>query len=100
MGTPKEEVRKLLNQIPDDASFEDILYHTHHIQCEDLFMILWTFLSVASGLPPGRRDCANASVRWIRTLCGCRSIRHWTTRQTQEGLEFESGEIEITHHAI
>ena len=63
MGTPKEEVRKLLNQIPDDASFEDILYHTHHIQCEDLFMILWTFLSVASGLPPGRRDCANARVR-------------------------------------
>ena len=29
MGTPKEEVRKLLNQIPDDASNEDILYHNY-----------------------------------------------------------------------
>lgn len=29
MGTPKEEVRKLLDQIPDDSSFEDIQYHIY-----------------------------------------------------------------------
>lgn len=27
MYTAKEEVRKMLEQIPDDASFEDIKYH-------------------------------------------------------------------------
>jgi hypothetical protein len=29
METAKEEVRKLLDQIPDDASFEDIQYHIY-----------------------------------------------------------------------
>jgi hypothetical protein len=29
MSTPKEEVRKMLDQIPDDASFEDIQYHIY-----------------------------------------------------------------------
>jgi predicted transcriptional regulator len=29
MGTAKEEVRKMLDQIPDDASFEDIQYHIY-----------------------------------------------------------------------
>jgi len=29
MGTAKEEVRKLLDQIPDDASFDDIQYHIY-----------------------------------------------------------------------
>jgi predicted transcriptional regulator len=29
MSTPKEEVRKLLDQIPDDSSFEDIQYHIY-----------------------------------------------------------------------
>jgi predicted transcriptional regulator len=29
MGTPKEEVRKLLDQIPDDSTFEDIQYHIY-----------------------------------------------------------------------
>ena len=29
MSTAKEEVRKTLNQIPDDASFEDIQYHIY-----------------------------------------------------------------------
>lgn len=29
MGTPKEEVRKLLDQLPDDSSFEDIQYHIY-----------------------------------------------------------------------
>jgi predicted transcriptional regulator len=29
MGTPKEEVRKMLDQMPDDASFEDIQYHIY-----------------------------------------------------------------------
>ena len=32
MVTAKEEVRKLLNQIPDDASFEDIQYHIYVCQ--------------------------------------------------------------------
>jgi predicted transcriptional regulator len=29
MGTAKEEVRKILDQIPDTASFEDIQYHIY-----------------------------------------------------------------------
>ena len=29
MGTAKEEVRKILDKIPDDASLEDIQYHIH-----------------------------------------------------------------------
>ena len=29
MGTPKEEVRKLLDQILDDSPFEDIQYHIY-----------------------------------------------------------------------
>lgn len=29
MSKPKEEVRKMLAQIPDDASFEDIQYHIY-----------------------------------------------------------------------
>ncbi len=29
MGTAKEEVRKLLDQLPDDSSFEDIQYHIY-----------------------------------------------------------------------
>jgi predicted transcriptional regulator len=29
MSTAKEEVRKLLDQLPDEASFEDIQYHIY-----------------------------------------------------------------------
>jgi hypothetical protein len=29
MGTVKDEVRKLLDQLPDDVSFEDIQYHIY-----------------------------------------------------------------------
>ena len=29
MSTPKEEVRKLLDQLPDDSSLEDIQYHIY-----------------------------------------------------------------------
>lgn len=29
MSTAKEKVRKMLDQIPDDASFEDIQYHIY-----------------------------------------------------------------------
>lgn len=29
MSTAKEEVRKMLKQIPDDSSFEDIQYHIY-----------------------------------------------------------------------
>ena len=29
MATAKEEVRKILDTIPDDASFEDIQYHIY-----------------------------------------------------------------------
>jgi len=29
MSTAKEEVRKMLNQIPEDATFEDIQYHIY-----------------------------------------------------------------------
>lgn len=29
MSTPKEEVRKLLDQIPDDSSLEEIQYHIY-----------------------------------------------------------------------
>jgi len=29
MASAKEEVRKLLDQIPDDSSFEDIQYHIY-----------------------------------------------------------------------
>ena len=29
MSTAKEEVRKLLDQLPDDASLEDIQYHIY-----------------------------------------------------------------------
>jgi cell division protein FtsX len=29
MGTAKQEVRLLLDQIPDDATFEDIQYHIY-----------------------------------------------------------------------
>ena len=32
MGTAKEEVRKMLDQIPDNASFEDIKYHIYVCQ--------------------------------------------------------------------
>ena len=29
MSTPKNEVKKILEQVPDDASFEDIQYHIY-----------------------------------------------------------------------
>ena len=29
MSTAKEEVRKMLDRLPDDASFEDIQYHIY-----------------------------------------------------------------------
>jgi len=29
MATAKEEVRKMLEELPDDASFEDIQYHIY-----------------------------------------------------------------------
>ena len=29
MSTAKEQVRKMLDQLPDDASFEDIQYHIY-----------------------------------------------------------------------
>ncbi len=29
MSTPKDEVRKLLDQLPEDSSFEDIQYHIY-----------------------------------------------------------------------
>lgn len=29
MSTPKEEVRKLLERLPDEASYEDIQYHIY-----------------------------------------------------------------------
>ena len=29
MSTPKDEVRKLLDRLPDEASFEDIQYHIY-----------------------------------------------------------------------
>jgi predicted transcriptional regulator len=29
MGTAKDEVRKLLDRLPDDSSFEDIQYHIY-----------------------------------------------------------------------
>ena len=29
MATAKEEVRKILDEVPDDASFEDIQYHIY-----------------------------------------------------------------------
>lgn len=29
MGRPKEEVRRILDQLPDDVSFEDIHYHIY-----------------------------------------------------------------------
>ena len=32
MKTAKKEVRKILDQIPDDASFEDIQYHIYVCQ--------------------------------------------------------------------
>jgi len=32
MSTAKEEVRKILDQIPEDASFEDIQYHIYVCQ--------------------------------------------------------------------
>ncbi len=29
MTTPKEEIRRLLDKLPDDVSFEDIQYHIY-----------------------------------------------------------------------
>ncbi len=29
MSTPKDEARKLLDQLPEDSSFEDIQYHIY-----------------------------------------------------------------------
>jgi len=35
MSTAKEEVQKMLKQIPDDSSFEDIPYHIYLCAGED-----------------------------------------------------------------
>ena len=32
MGSPKDEVRSLLQKLPDDASFEDIQYHLYVLE--------------------------------------------------------------------
>ncbi len=29
MGSPKDEVRRILDEIPDDVSYEDIQYHIY-----------------------------------------------------------------------
>ena len=60
MSTAKEDVRRLLDQLPDDASFEDIQYHIYVRQ-----RIVRGLSDLASGRVISEEDVERRMARWI-----------------------------------
>ena len=60
IGTPKDAVRKLLDGIPDDASFEDIQYHIYVRSKIDEGR-----LAVAEGRVISQEDAEGRLARWL-----------------------------------
>lgn len=59
MKTAKEEVRELLDNLPDDASFEDIQYHLYVRQ-----KIRGGLLAAESGRTVSHEEIARRMARW------------------------------------
>jgi len=57
MGSPKDEVNSLLRKLPDDASFEDIQYHS-------------TFSKKYGGVPHARMLRAPFPTMWRSNVWG------------------------------
>ena len=60
MKTAKKEVRRILDQIPDDASLEDIQYHIYVCQ-----KIEWGLQDIDDGRVLSREQVERRMSRWI-----------------------------------
>jgi predicted transcriptional regulator len=65
MSTAKEEVRRLLDQVPDDASLEDIQYHI--FVCQKIERGL---KDVEAGRVIGQEEAEKRMTRWLGESCG------------------------------
>ena len=60
MSTVKEEIRKMLDQLPDDVSFEDIQYHIYVRQ-----KIERGLADVAEGRVMSQEELERRMARWL-----------------------------------
>ena len=60
MSTVKEEIRKMLDQLPDDVSFEDIQYHIYVRQ-----KIERGLGDIAKGRVIGQEELERRMARWL-----------------------------------
>jgi len=61
MTTPKEEIRKMLDKLSDDASFEDIQYHIYVRQ-----KIARGLKVVEEGRVVDQEEAERRMARWLR----------------------------------
>ena len=62
MSTAKEDVRKILDQLPEDASFEDIQYHIYVRQ-----KVLKGLNDVDAGRVVSQRDAEQRMAKWTKS---------------------------------
>jgi len=60
MSTPKDRVRKILDSVPDDASFEDIQYHIYVCQ-----KIRKGLKDIDEGRVMTQREVERRMARWL-----------------------------------
>ena len=60
MNIAKEEVRRMLDQIPDDASFEDIQYHIYVCQKIELGL-----RDIEEGRVISQKDIERRMSKWL-----------------------------------
>ena len=65
MSTAKEEVRKLLDQVPEDASFEDIQYCIYVRQ-----KVAQGLADVDAGRVVSQEDAEKRMARWLDASSG------------------------------
>ena len=61
MNIAKEEVRRMLDQIPDDASFEDIQYHIYVCQKIELGL-----KDIEEGRVISQEDIERRMSKWLK----------------------------------
>jgi len=62
MSTAKEDVRKILDQLPEDASFEDIQYHIYVRQ-----KVLKGLNDVDAGRVVSQREAEQRMAKWTKS---------------------------------
>lgn len=60
LGPAKEEVRRLLDRLPDDVTFEDIQYHVYVLQ-----KIAQGLEDVAAGRVISQEEMERKMARWL-----------------------------------